>query len=471
MLHSSTHSTQKAKTGFHFYHIEGENRATDRVQAFLNAYAAILNHSNYRFILDLYARASSKCGRCAVACQVYQATGDPRDVPCYRTNLLLDVYRRYFGPAGWLQTWMGNNSHLDEATLDEMAEVFYRCTACRRCKIECPLGIDHGLMTHLGRYILSEAGIAPKALVVSVREQLEGKTGNTSAIPLPALLDNLEFLQDELEESKGKKIPFPVDQEGAEYIFFPAVSDYLMEADTLMGNAAVLSEANIAWTIGSEYFDGINYGLFFNDWYLQRIIQKMVGEARRLRAGKILIGECGHAARSARQFAPVYANGQALPVVSILELTWQAIQAGKLKLNPDAVPERVTYHDPCNIARSGWIVDQPRGILRSFVKDYVEMNPHGAENYCCGGGGGLVSLDETHDFRMRIAGKTKAEQIQASGAQIVATPCANCKKQLRELMDYYQMPVQIVGVHDLVLRALQIDGMQEEREQLLCLHG
>jgi Fe-S oxidoreductase len=366
---------------------------------------------------------------------------------------------------------MGNNSHLDEATLDEMAEVFYRCTACRRCKIECPLGIDHGLMTHLGRYILSEAGIAPKALVVSVREQLEGKTGNTSAIPLPALLDNLEFLQDELEESKGKKIPFPVDQEGAEYIFFPAVSDYLMEADTLMGNAAVLSEANIAWTIGSEYFDGINYGLFFNDWYLQRIIQKMVGEARRLRAGKILIGECGHAARSARQFAPVYANGQALPVVSILELTWQAIQAGKLKLNPDAVPERVTYHDPCNIARSGWIVDQPRGILRSFVKDYVEMNPHGAENYCCGGGGGLVSLDETHDFRMRIAGKTKAEQIQASGAQIVATPCANCKKQLRELMDYYQMPVQIVGVHDLVLRALQIDGMQEEREQLLCLHG
>jgi len=223
-----------------------------------------------------------------------------------------------------------------------------------------------------------------------------------------------------------------------------------------MGNAAVLHATQTNWTIGSGYFDGINYGLFYNDWVLERIIGKLVGEARRLQAKQILVGECGHAARSARQFVPVFAQEQALPVVSVLELTWQAIQQGKLTLDPDAVTERVTYHDPCNIARSGWIVDQPRQILKSFVKDFVEMTPHGAENYCCGGGGGLVSLDETHDFRMQVSGKLKAEQILATGAQIVATPCANCKKQLRELMDYYKAPVQIVGVHDLVLRAIKL---------------
>ena len=125
--------------------------------------------------------------------------------------------------------------------IDEMAELFYRCTACRRCTLDCPLGIDHGLLAHFGRYVLSEAGIAPKGLVVSVREQLEGATANTSAIPLPALLDNIEFLQEELQDMTGKSVDFPVDQEGAEYIFFPAVSDYLMEADTLMGNAAALA--------------------------------------------------------------------------------------------------------------------------------------------------------------------------------------------------------------------------------------
>jgi Fe-S oxidoreductase len=84
------------------------------------------------------------------------------------------------------------------------------------------------------------------------------------------------------------------------------------------------------------------------------------------------------------------------------------------------------------------------------------MHPHGTRNYCCGGGGGLVPLNETHNLRMEIIGKTKAEQIRATGADIVATPCANCKKQLRELVDYYDLPVQIAGVHELVLRAIKL---------------
>jgi Fe-S oxidoreductase len=456
--HTHPESVRSEKSSRALYHVEGSkpDGSRERVERFLAAFGAILKYSNYRFLLDLYSRTSSKCGRCAVTCQVFQATGDARDVPCYRTNLLLDVYRRYFTPAGELRARLFQNGELTGATIDEMAELFYRCTACRRCKLECPMGVDHGLITHLGRYILSEAGIAPKGLVVSVREQLEGKTGNTSAIPLPALLDNLEFLQEELEEMKGARVAFPVDQVGAEYIFFPAVSDYLMEADTLMGNAGVLHASGVSWTIGSGYYDGINYGLFYNDWLLERIIAKLVGEAQRLQAGKILIGECGHAARSAKQFVPTFAQNGHLPVVSILELTWKAIQEGKIELDRQAVSERVTYHDPCNIARSGWIVEQPRRILRSFVNDFVEMQPHSTRNYCCGGGGGLVSLDEIHEFRMQVAGKTKAEQIRTTGADIVATPCANCKKQLRELVDYYQLPVQVVGVHDLVLRAIQL---------------
>lgn len=442
----------------YFYRLESSSisELDDRAEKFLAALDAILQNSNYHFLIELYAKTSAKCGRCADSCQVYQTTKDPRDIPCYRTNLLLDVYRQYISYNGRFFNRRVLENSLSNEKIDEMAELFYRCTVCRRCTLDCPLGIDHGLLAHFGRYVLSEAGIAPKGLVVSVREQLEGSTGNTSAIPLPALLDNIEFLQEELQDMTGKWIDFPVDQEGAEYIFFPAVSDYLMEADTLMGNAAALHAAGISWTIGSKYYDGINYGLFYNDWALERIIQKLLDEAHRLKAKKILIGECGHASRSARQFVPTYANGRGLPVVSILELTWQAAKEGKFRIKKDEITERVTYHDPCNIARSGWIVDQPRQLLRSFVNDFVEMQPGGRENYCCGGGGGLVSLDEIFDFRMQVAGKAKIEQIQASRAEIVATPCANCKKQLRELVDYYKVPVQIVGVHDLVLRAIEL---------------
>src|SRR5579883_1744471 len=177
------------------YHVE-DFCVEDRPRRFLEAFAAILKHSNYRLALDHYIRVTAKCARCSVACQVYEATGDRRDVPCYRSELLLSVYRRHFTVSGVLRGRLLGDPGLTDEKVQEMADAFYNCTACRRCHFECPLGIDHALITHLGRYILSEIGIVPRALAVSVREQLIGKTGNTSAIPVPALLDSLEFLSE-----------------------------------------------------------------------------------------------------------------------------------------------------------------------------------------------------------------------------------------------------------------------------------
>jgi Fe-S oxidoreductase len=448
------------------YHVENP-AIDDKAERFLRAFAAVLQYTDYKALLDSYGASSAKCGRCVASCQVYQVSHDPRDIPCYRSNLLLDVYRRHFTVGGWVKAHVGSGWSLTDELVDEMADVFYRCTACRRCTLECPLGIDHGLVTRLGRYLLSLAGIAPKALQVSVREQLEGETHNTSKLPGPALVDTLEFLAGEMEESLGVKVEFPLDQPDREYAFFCAVSDYLMEPETLMGNAAVLYAAGDwdRWTIGTHNFDAINYGLFYSDWHLERIVKQLVAEAKRLRARTLLIGECGHASRSACQFVPVFSGREGLPVRSFIEYTLERLEQGRIHLDPDVVTERVTYHDPCNIARSGWIVEQPRRILRSFVKDFVEMTPHGQANYCCGGGGGLVSMDETHEWRMEVAGRVKAEQIRRTGAEIVVAPCANCKKQLKELVDHYQLDCRVVGLHDLVLRAIDIPGGRTARER------
>jgi Fe-S oxidoreductase len=452
------------------YHIE-DPVVDGRAQKFLGAFAAILKNTNYGFVLDQYVRSSAKCSRCATECQVYQATRDPKDIPCYRSELLLSVYRRHFTVGGMLRGRVLGSKGLTDEKVNEMAESFWNCTACRRCSLQCPVGIDHGLVTHLGRYILSEIGIAPRALVISTREQLEGKTGNTSAIPVPALLDTLEFLEEDMEEEKGVKIKFPIDQEDCEYVFFPAVSDFLMEADTLMGNAAVFTATGGSWTVGTGYFDGINYGLFYSDRMLDRVVKKVVEETRRLKGKKILIGECGHASRSAKYFVPVFCGGKdAPPVINCMEYLYDMLEQGKVKLDPNVITEPVTYHDPCNIARQGWIIDKPREILKSFCKNYVEMKPSGKNNICCGGGGGTVSIDEIRPYRTTIGGKAKAEQIRKTGAKYVVAPCANCKKQLRELMEDQGMDdVEIVGLHDLVYKAIVFDESlkvkKEEREQ------
>ena len=443
------------------YHVEDYN-TDDRPRRFLEAFAAILKHSNYRFALDHFIRMSAKCSRCTTQCQIYMATGDPKDIPCYRSELLLSVYRRHFTMAGLLKGRLTGDEGLTDQKIEEMAESFYNCTACRRCVNECPAGIDHGLITHLGRYILSEIGISSRALVVSVREQLEGKTANTSAIPVPALIDTLDFLEEDMKEEKGVDIKFPRDVEGCEYVFFPAVSDFLMEAESLMGTAAVFAATGDSWTLGTGYFDGINYGLFYSDRMLERIVKKIDVETRRLKGKKILIGECGHASRSAKYYIPTYCGGKdAYPVLNIMEYTLEMLRAGRIRLDPDIVTERVTYHDPCNIARQEWIIEQPREILKAFCKNYVEMTPNRQNNICCGGGGGTVSIDEIRPYRTMVGGKAKAEQIRATGCKYLVAPCANCKKQLRELVEDQGIDCEVVGLHDLIYKAIIFDDSKK----------
>jgi Fe-S oxidoreductase len=442
------------------YHVEaGALDLPERPRKFLEALAAILEHGSYDLALDTYGRTSAKCGRCAASCQLYESTGDPDDIPCRRSELLLRVYRRYFTEGGSLRARLFDRFELTDEYLDEMAEAYYRCTACRRCKATCPMGIDHGLVTHLARWALAEVGVIPRALLVSVREQLDGATKNTSAIPLPALKDTCEFLEEELQDIYDAEVRYPFDVEGAEYVFFPAVSDYLMEADTLMGNAAVLQLTGTSWTIGEKNYDGINYGLFYSDRMMERIVRNMVVETRRLHGRKILVGECGHATRSA-WYVPTFCGPDAPPVVNCLELAHSLLEAGRIPLKDEKIPERVTYHDPCNIARVGRITEQPREILKAICADFVEMTPNRTENYCCGGGGGTVSIDEIRSFRTGPMGARKARQIRDTGAELVVSPCANCKKQLRELcQDNALGDVEVVGVHDLLLRVIDFGAV------------
>lgn len=438
---------------------------TEKPRRFLEAFAAILHHSNYGLALEAYTKISAKCSRCAASCQIYQETKESQDIPCHRSELLFRIYRRYFTPAGiWKSRITGRGFTLTDEYIDQMAEAYYRCTACRRCKLSCPMGIDHGLVTHLARWILAEVDIIPKALLVSVREQLEG-IGNTSAIPVPALIDTCEFLEEEFQDIYQADIKFPIDRENSEFVFFPAVSDYLLEADTLMGNAAVMHFSEDTWTIGTGNYDGINYGLFYSDRMMERISRNVVKEVRRLGGKKVLVGECGHATRSA-WFIPTFCGPDAPEVVHCVVYAYQQMMQGKIPLKDGVkIEERVTYHDPCNIARTGRITEEPREILKAICKDYVEMTPNRTENYCCGGGGGTVSIDEIRAFRTGPLGRRKAAQIQDTGAQLVVAPCANCKKQLAEVIEDNELEnAQVIGLHDLLLRVIDFDHPSVKEE-------
>ena len=99
--------------------------------------------------------------------------------------------------------------------------------------------------------------------------------------------------------------------------------------------------------------------------------------------------------------------------------------------------------------------------MNAICKDFVEMTPNRSENYCCGGGGGMVSIDEIREFRTTQMGKRKADQIRETGAKIVVAPCANCKKQLAEVIaDNGLEGVEVKGLHDLLLLAIDFSDFK-----------
>lgn len=91
------------------------------------------------------------------------------------------------------------------------------------------------------------------------------------------------------------------------------------------------------------------------------------------------------------------------------------------------VNAKVTYHDPCHLARGQEIRRQPRQVLQSIPGiELVEMT---TPDRCCGGAG---SFSITHvDISLQI-GERKVKDIAGTGANTVVTSCPACRMQLED---------------------------------------
>ncbi len=92
------------------------------------------------------------------------------------------------------------------------------------------------------------------------------------------------------------------------------------------------------------------------------------------------------------------------------------------------------------------------GLLQPLCGDAGRY--HSRKTFCCGAGGGLLT-DELMPIRM-AGGKPRAMAVKHVQANYLATPCAICKAQLPEVMKYWDVPVQVGGVIDLLANALKL---------------
>ncbi|MFC1977210.1 (Fe-S)-binding protein [Chloroflexota bacterium] len=446
------------------------------VASFLSGLKKLLSkEDNWTFLqpLTLSLGYCAKCQLCNDECPIYVASGK-QDIyrPTYRSEVLRRIIGRYLKKGGKaLSKLNGNDVELNWTTIARLAESAYRCTICRRCTQACVRGIDNGLITHELRKVFSqEMGIAPKELHESgTVKQLE--VGASTGISPKAFMGMIEFMEDEIEEKTGKKISIPVDKQGADILLIHNSGEYMSWPENPEAFAIIFEAAGLSWTLSSKIggYEATNYGLFYDDVQFSRIILKQAQIAKELRAQKIVIGECGHAHKALIVIADRVLTGDLnIPRESFLPLLEDLVCNNKLKLDPSKNDFPVTLHDPCNLVRAMGIVEPQRRILRKICPQFREMEPHGVENYCCGGGSGLAIMNSLSfpDWRAGISGRMKMKQIidsfqdvlDPSIKKFVCAPCSNCKGQMRDMFNYYnieeQYNIAYTGLVELVVNAM-----------------
>jgi [DsrC]-trisulfide reductase subunit K len=396
--------------------------------------------------MRLYLETCTRCGICTEACHAYASTGQLKYISAYRHEIVRRIYKRYFKGRGKIWPSVDEAKELSEMALEELYEAAYSCTGCRRCMMFCPFGIDTQMLMSIAKLLLIGGHAEPEILTMLADTSIE--KGKSLDIFKESFLAGIKKLETEVVKKwrleAGKKA-IPVDVEGADLLYVA-----LAGAHSIVPAAAVFDAAGENWTL--SFFEAVNFGAFVGDPAKTRLIlDRIINEAKRLKVKEVCICECGTAFRTMK-----YMSGkQPFEVTALTEVHARYLREGRIKVDKSRFKkERITYHDPCQIARNGGIIDEPRYILQHLTADFREMAPDPRYNWCCGGGGGLVALGEDNlDFRMKSA-KVKVDQVNATGAAILATACENCHTQLSNLNDHYKMGVDVRFLSSLVADAL-----------------
>ncbi|MBN1369400.1 MAG: (Fe-S)-binding protein [Dehalococcoidaceae bacterium] len=390
-----------------------------------------------------YIDICTRCGLCKDACHQYVATGDVTYLPAYRAELIRRVYKKYFTRTGRFMPSLIEGREPDDRLLDELYRTTYACTGCRRCMYYCPFSIDTTWLLGVAKAMLLEAGRGSPILT-----ELAGAAvmkGENIDLFKDVILESLKDTEKEVQQITGDaSAQIPVEKTGAQAMYVALAGTH-----TILPVAVIFHHARLDWTL--SLFEAANYGYFLGDNKLAKTIaDRIVDEAKRLQVTQIILSECGHAYRVMKFLYEAWAK-EKLPfeVKGIVEVMHELVESGKIKLKKDSIAEAVTYHDPCQVGRNAGFYEEPRSLVKAVSRDYREMTPNREKNWCCGGGGGVVAEPAMDEFRLKT-GMKKVEQIRATGARIVVSPCENCRLQLDGLNEKYNLNIKISSLMDLV---------------------
>jgi Fe-S oxidoreductase len=386
-----------------------------------------------------YFNSCVHCGMCADACLFYIENGKPEYTPINKVEPMRRLWEQEYTLLGRLKKLIGLSKPVTDEELAEWRYYVYdSCTLCGRCTMVCPVGNDIVYMIRKFREGMSASGHAPEGIASAASRAV--KIGSPMGVTLKAVKAQAKHVED----STGLSIPFDV--KGAEFMVLLSSMEIMNFPEYLGAIARIMEHAGKTWTLSSEAFEATNSGIQIGASDIARVlVKRVVDAAEKLQVKTVISPECGHAYTAIRWEGPnLMGRPFGFRVRHILEVL-DEFRAEHLLQLEGKEEQRITFHDPCQLVRRGGVVEEPRRLMHMFVGNLVEMEDAGRMNWCCGAGGGQGAIEEAHEQRMN-AFRIKKRQIENTGAEVLMTACANCRIQLEEGLEEYNVELPVIGL-------------------------
>ena len=352
-------------------------------------------------LVSLQAYSCVECGRCTEHCPA-SATGkllNPKEI-----ILGLRGYLNEYGPASAEPLLGKYNSQ----------QAVFQCTTCGACEFQCPVGVEHlPILIGLSRGAVNTG-------------TWEDQHGSRLFLALERGSNALGLSPTERDRFIEKNA-LPLFDGSQEYCLWLGC----MGAYDPRGREIVLALVRVMNFLGTSYgvlrkekCTGDAARRLGNDLLFRQLAEANLETMAQNKVKKI-VSICPHCVRTIQEDWREYGAPPAIEHHSEFLARFADKLSGKR-----SGPEKIVYHDPCYLGRYRNVYDDPRSIV-SLAGNLVEAPRNRERSFCCGAGGGLVFLGEETGERIS---HNRAQELAATGAQIIAAACPFCNTMFRDAL-------------------------------------
>ena len=384
--------------------------------------ASRLKDLTQKNLLD--ASACLWCGRCHEVCPAAQTGKDlsPKKVMATCAEYM-------------------EQGKFDDASLLEVLgkEAIFNCTTCAACVEECPVSNNPAeIILEFRRHYVMDLSEMPDTMAAANRN-LESREH-----PFVGTSSNPE------DWRKGLDVPFFEPGE-TEYLLWIGCSVTYEERAQEIARAMVkiLEAAGVSYGIFEEArCTGDPAKMMGNEMQFVEIAEQNIEEFKEQQIQKV-ITMCAHCYNSFDRYYPeLGADWQTIPHSVLID---ELISQGKLTI-AEKTNEKITFHDPCYLARHNGIVDAPRNVVSS-IGQLIEMPRNQKESFCCGAGGGNYWGGQGGTARIS---DVRIKEAFDTGADKVATSCSFCNLMLTSSSTKHTEERKVFDVAELVAEKIKI---------------